>query len=382
MKTTAEVVIIGGGISGAATAYYLAKKGVKDVVLIEKEYISSGATGRCGAGIRQQWGTEMNCIISKHSCEMFEQAQEELEYEHDIEFKQGGYLLLASTEKEEDQFKKNIKLQNSLGIDSKLLTLDEAKEIVPFLNTDDLVCCAFHQKDGHLNPFHATQAYVNAAKRLGAEVHTYTEVTDIIVEKGKIAGVKTNKGDISTNVVVNAAGGWAQKIGQMAGVDLPLYSERHQILVSEPIDEILKPMVMSFSLNLYCQQVPHGGIIMGRGDENEPKDLRVTSSWQFLDEMAKTVTRILPPLKNIRVLRQWAGLYNMSPDRQPIYGPVDEVEGFYVAAGFSGHGFMFGPSTGVIMSEYILGEEMSLPVNALTLKRFEQGKLIFEPSVV
>ena len=382
MKTTAEVVIIGGGISGAATAYYLAKKGVKDVVLIEKEYISSGATGRCGAGIRQQWGTEMNCIISKHSCEMFEQAQEELEYEYDIEFKQGGYLLLASTEKEEEQFKKNIKLQNSLGIDSKLLTLDEAKEIVPFLNTDGLVCCAFHQKDGHLNPFHTTQAYVNAAKRLGVDVNTFTEVTDISVENGKIVGVKTNKGDISTNIVVNAAGGWAQKIGQMAGVDLPLYSERHQILVSEPIDEILKPMVMSFSLNLYCQQVPHGGIIMGRGDETEPRDLRVTSSWQFLDEMAKTVTHILPPLKNIRVLRQWAGLYNMSPDRQPIYGPVDEVEGFYVAAGFSGHGFMFGPSTGVIMSEYILGEEMSLPVDALTLNRFKEGKLIFEPSVV
>lgn len=358
------------------------KKGVKDVVLIEKEYISSGATGRCGAGIRQQWGTEMNCIISKHSCEMFEQAQEELEYEYDIEFKQGGYLLLASTEKEEEQFKKNIRLQNSLGIDSKLLTLDEAKEIVPFLNTDGLVCCAFHQKDGHLNPFHTTQAYVNAAKRLGVEVYTFTEVTDISVENGKIVGVKTNKGDISTNIVVNAAGGWAQKIGQMAGVDLPLYSERHQILVSEPIDEILKPMVMSFSLNLYCQQVPHGGIIMGRGDETEPRDLRVTSSWQFLDEMAKTITHILPPLKNIRVLRQWAGLYNMSPDRQPIYGPVDEVEGFYVAAGFSGHGFMFGPSTGVIMSEYILGEEMSLPVDALTLNRFKEGKLIFEPSVV
>jgi sarcosine oxidase, subunit beta len=290
--------------------------------------------------------------------------------------------LLASTEKEREQFVKNIALQNSLGIDSKMLTLDEAKEIVPFLNTEGLICCAFHQKDGHLNPFHATQAYVHAAKRLGAEINTYTEVTDINRGEWKITGVKTNKGDIATSVVVNAAGGWAQRIGQMAGVELPLYSERHQILVSEPIEEILKPMVMSFSLNLYCQQVPHGGIIMGRGDETEPRDLRQTSSWQFLDEMAKTVTRILPPLKNIRVLRQWAGLYNMSPDRQPIYGPVDEVEGFYVAAGFSGHGFMFGPSTGVIMSEYILGEEMSLPVKGLTLNRFEEGKLIFEPSVV
>jgi sarcosine oxidase, subunit beta len=382
MKKTAEVVVIGGGISGAAIAYYLAKKGVNNVVLIEKEYISSGATGRCGAGIRQQWGTEMNCIISKHSCEMFEQAQEELEYEYDIEFKQGGYLLLASTEKEREQFIKNIALQNSLGIESRLLTLDEAQEIVPYLDTNGLVCAAFHQKDGHLNPFHATQAYVNAAKRLGVEVNTYTEVTDVVVENGRVTGVRTDKGDIATNTVVNAAGGWSQKIGQMAGVDLPLYSERHQILVSEPVEEILKPMVMSFSLNFYCQQVPHGGIIMGRGDETEPRDLRSTSSWQFLDEMTRTITRILPPLKNMRLLRQWAGLYNMSPDRQPIYGPVDEVAGFYVAAGFSGHGFMFGPSTGLIISEYILGEELSLPVEVLTLNRFKEDKLIFEPSVV
>jgi sarcosine oxidase, subunit beta len=193
----------------------------------------------------------------------------------------------------------------------------------------------------------------------------------VVVENGRVTGVKTNKGDIATNTVVNAAGGWSQKIGQMAGVDLPLYSERHQILVTEPIEEILKPMVMSFSLNFYCQQVPHGGIIMGRGDETEPRDLRITSSWQFLDEMARTITALCRRSKNVRMLRQWAGLYNMSPDRQPIYGPVDEVAGFYVAAGFSGHGFMFGPSTGVIISEYILGEKLSLPVEVIDTESFQ-----------
>ena len=382
MKRTADVVVIGGGITGAPIAYYLAKKGVKNVVLLEKNYIASGATGRSAAGIRSQYGTEMNCIISKFSCELLWRAQEELEYEHDLELVQGGYLMLATTEKEEEQFKKNIALQNSLGIESVLLSVEETKELVPFLNAEDLRCSAFHQKDGHMNPWHTTQAYINAAKRLGAEVHTHTEVTDILVEKGKVAGVRTNKGDIATPVVVNAAGGWSQKVAEMVGVELPLYSERHQIMVSEPIEEILKPMVLSFSLNMYCKQVPHGGILMGRGDETEPRDLRMTSSWQFLDETAKTITKLMPPLKNVRMLRQWAGLYNMSPDRQPIYGPVDEVEGFYVAAGFSGHGFMFGPSTGVILSEYILGEEMSLPVKGLTLNRFKEGKLIFEPSVV
>lgn len=382
MIKTADVVIIGGGISGVAIAYNLLKKGVKNVVVIEKNYLASAATGRCGAGIRQQWGTEMNCKLTKYSCEFFENMQEELQYDGDIEFKQGGYLILSSTQKEHEQFKKNVALQNSIGINSKLLTLDEAKEIVPFLNTEGLISATFHQKDGHLNPFHATQAYADAAKRLGAHIYTFTEVTDVLVEAGKIKGVRTTKGDISTNVVVNAAGGYAQLLGNMVGLELPVFSERHQILVTEAVEPILDPMVMSFSLNLYCQQVPHGGFIMGRGDEGEPRDLRITSGWHFLEEMTKTITRVLPPLKDVRFLRQWAGLYNITQDRQPIYGPVDEVEGFYLAIGYSGHGFMLAPATGLIIAEAILGEEPSLPTKELHLNRFKSGNLILEPSVV
>ncbi|SDK01234.1 NAD(P)/FAD-dependent oxidoreductase [Natronincola ferrireducens] len=382
MIKTADAVIIGGGISGVAIAYNLAKKGMKNVVILEREYLASGATGRCGAGIRQQWGTEMNCKMAKISCDFFETANEELEYEGDIEFKQGGYLLLSSTEKEHQQFIKNVALQNSLGVPSQLLTLEEAKEIVPFLNTEGLISATYCEKDGHLNPFHTTQAYAAGGERLGVKIYKYTEVTDIIVKNGKVQGVRTTKGDIATNIVVNAAGGYAQLIGKMVGLDLPLYSERHQILVTEPVDTVLKPMVMSFSLNLYCQQVPHGGFIMGRGDDTEPRDYRITSSWQFLDEMTKTVTRLLPPLRNARLLRQWAGLYNMTPDRQPIYGSVDEVEGFYLAVGYSGHGFMFGPATGLLMAETILGEDTTISIDMLHLNRFKKGKLIFEPSVV
>ncbi|MCL2874221.1 MAG: FAD-binding oxidoreductase [Defluviitaleaceae bacterium] len=382
MVKTADAVIIGGGISGAAIAYELLKRGMKDVVVIEKDYIAAGATGRCGAGIRQQWGTEMNCIFSKYSCEAFERAEEELQYEGDIEFHQGGYLMLISTESEMEQMKKNVKLQNSLGIESKLLNLEESKEIVPFLNTEGLLGCAFHQKDGHLNPFHTNQAYANAAKRLGGHIYLYTTVTGIDVENGKIKGVQTDKGYISTKIVVNAAGGYSMQIADMAGVKLPLYSERHQILVTEPVEPILEPMVMSFSLNLYCQQVPHGSFIMGQTGKNEPQDLRITSSWDFLDDMTSTITKVLPPLKNLRLLRQWAGLYNMSPDKQPIYSAVKEVEGFYVAAGYSGHGFMFGPATGTVMAELILGLEPTLPWKQLNIERFEKGELIIEPSVV
>jgi sarcosine oxidase subunit beta len=382
MVKTADVVIIGGGISGITTAYYLAKKGVKNVVVIEKDYLASGNTGRCGAGIRQQWGTEMNCRMAKLSCELFESCNEELHYEGDIEFKQGGYLLLAYTQKEYEQFKKNVILQNSLGIASNLVPIDRVKEIVPFISTDNLIGATFYEKDGHLNPFHTVQAYAKAAERLGAKIYKFTQVTDIITEGGIIKGVKTDKGLIHTGTVVNAAGAYSGNIAQMAGINIPVFSERHEILVTEALEPMLNPMVMSFSGNFYCQQVPHGGFVMGRACANQPKDVRTTSSWSFLDNMTKSITQVMPVLEKARVLRQWAGSYNITPDRQPILGGTDHVKGFYIAAGFSGHGFMFGPATGMLISQCILNEESELPIDMLNLSRFEKGELIFEPSVV
>ncbi|MDF2948955.1 MAG: FAD-dependent oxidoreductase [Sedimentibacter sp.] len=382
MKNSAEVVIIGAGISGCSTAYNLAKKGVKNIVVLEKNYICSGSTGRCGAGVRMQWGTEMNCKIAKESIEFYEHANEILEYDRDVDFKQKGYLLIADTDKEIEQFKKNIEVQHSCGIPSKLLSLEEAREIVPYLNTDMLKGAAFCEKDGFLNPFKTTDAFYKAAKRLGVEFNTFTEVTGIKTENGRVVGVDTNKGFISTNIVVNATNAYSKNICDMIGLDIPVYSERHQILVTEPVEPMQDPMVMSFGLNLYVQQSPEGSFIMGRGDANEPRDLRITSSWHFLEEMAKTIDAILPPISKLRVVRQWAGLYNMTPDKQPIYDKADNIEGFYLCVGYSGHGFMFGPITGIVMSEMILGEKPTIDVSMLNLNRFKTGNLLLEPSVV
>ena len=237
-------------------------------------------------------------------------------------------------------------------------------------------------KAGHLNPFLATDAYAKAAKRLGVTFYTYTEVIGITTKNNKITSVLTDKGEIFTSTVVNAAGGYSKLIGSMINVDLPIYSERHQILVTEPVDPLQNPMVMSFSLNIYCQQTPHGSFIMGRGDVGEPRDLRITSSWQFLDEMAKTVTSLLPPVGKLRVVRQWSGLYNMTPDKQPIFGPIKEIEGFFLAIGFSGHGFMLAPMTGLLMAEQIVGEKNTIDISMLDKDRFERGDLVLEPSVV
>lgn len=382
MRKSADVVIIGGGVNGVAIAYHLAKRGCPNVVVIERDYLASGATGRCGAGVRQQWGTEMNLRMSIPSIKMFETMNEELEYDGDIEFKQGGYLLLAYTEAGWEQFQKNVALQHQFGLGVRLCSPSEAKEIVPHLNTEGLLGATFNQSDGHCNPFHVTDAYAKAARRLGVEINTHTEVLAIRKVGERISGVETTRGFIATPKVVNAAGAWSKVVAEMVGLEVPIYPERHQILVTEPVAPLQGPMVMSFHHHIYCQQTPHGSFIMGLGDPSEGPSYNQRSSWQFLDEMAQKITWLLPPLKGVRVVRQWAGLYEMTPDRTPILGEVPAVPGFYLAAGFSGHGFMLAPMTGVLLAETILGMQASLPIEKMDLGRFARGELFYEPSVV
>ena len=289
---------------------------------------------------------------------------------------------MAYTEKEVNQFKKNVALEQSLNIKARFITVEEAKEIVPPLNTEDILAATFCPTDGHANPFKTNFAYAEAAERLGVKIYTFTEVKEIETENHKIVAVNTDKGKVLTPMVVNAAGGYSGIIGKMVGVDIPVYSQRHQILITEPLDPLFRPMLMSFSRNFYCQQTPHGSIIMGFGDPNERKDGDIGSSWQFAQEMAQKMTVVLPLLKEVSMIRQWAGLYNMSPDAQPILGEHPQIEGFYMAIGFSGHGFMLAPITSKLIAELILKRKTSLPIDKLEIGRFERGELIIEPSVV
>ncbi|OHE41028.1 MAG: FAD-dependent oxidoreductase [Tenericutes bacterium GWF2_57_13] len=378
-----EIVIVGAGISGTAIAYNLAIRGMKNIVVIDEGYLTAGSTGRCGAGVRQQWQTKANCTMAKKSIEFFEHAAETLQYDEDIEFKQEGYLILACTEAEVEQFEKNVALQNSLGIPSKVVSKEEALKIVPHLNPDAFLSATYCKTDGHLNPFKMTDAYYRAGKNLGVTYLFGEHVERIDVEQGKIQRVVTDKRTIETARVVDAAGGFAAEVGEFAGVKIPVYAERHEILVTEPIEKMQGPMVMSFSKNLYCQQVPHGAFIMGRTTPDEPHGHDLSSSWQFLDAMAKTVCHIMPKVGELHAIRQWAGSYCMSPDRQPILGPTDQLEGFYLACGFSGHGFMFAPMTGVLLAEMILGLPTTLPVEDLLIDRFKkQTATAYEKSVV
>jgi sarcosine oxidase subunit beta len=385
MNRNAEVVIIGGGVHGCSIAYHLAKKGWKDIVLLEKGYLSSGGTGRSAAGIRHQFGTEINVRLASACVKRMEGLKEELQYNEDIELMQKGYLMLAYSDSQLDLFKENAALQKKFDPENTtvMLSTKEIKDFLPLLNVDGVVGASFNPRDGHANPFHVTQAFANSAKRMGVEIQTNTEVIDILTTNGKIKGVVTNKGDhIYAPIVVNAAGAHGKILAQMVGLDIPVYPERHQILVTEPLEMFLWSMVISFQHGTYFKQTPHGSILMGVGDpEHELKDFNIRSSWQFLIDVAEKISYHMPALKNVNIVRQWAGLYDITPDQQGIVGTTD-IEGFYLDLGWSGHGFQLAPAVGQIMAELISKEKPFIDVSCLSLDRFEKGQLIPEPACV
>ena len=376
---TADIVIIGGGGVGTATAYYLAKSGRKNVVVLEKNTVCSGSTGRCGAGIRAQWGLELNCRMALACLDTFEHLDEELGLPTGLN--QGGYLLVAYKEKDWARFPKNVELQHSLGIMSEAFTdVKRAQEICPGVAVDDAIGFTFYQRDGHADPFLTTFAFQEAAKRYGATFCKFTEVVGLKATKGGML-VETNRGNIDCKDVINCAGSWAQDVAALAGVKLPNWAERHQIIITEPVDPgVCPPMLMSFSGNYYIQQRPHGSIIAG---ESPSSDIRLgyTSNVNSIASIARTVLKLLPRAKNIRVVRQWAGHYDMTPDSAPILGETD-VKHFWHATGFSGHGFMLAPVAGQIMTALLNGDKPPFDPTIMDYKRFERGEKIVEPNVV
>ncbi|MGC9321391.1 MAG: NAD(P)/FAD-dependent oxidoreductase, partial [Kosmotogaceae bacterium] len=234
MKNRYRVVIIGGGVIGTATAFYLAKSGIRNVAVLEKDYLSSGSTGRCGGGIRQQWSERMNVRLAMRSVDHFKRFESEVGF--DIEYFQGGYLLLAYTEEEVSLFEKNTKMQQEEGLDVVLLSREETAKIFPFINLTNVKATAYCPSDGHANPHLTTFAYARAAQRMGVEILTHTSAERILTKGGRIIGVQTNKGQIGAEVIVNAAGGYSHEVGRMADIDLPTESYKHQIFVTEPLE--------------------------------------------------------------------------------------------------------------------------------------------------
>jgi sarcosine oxidase subunit beta len=381
MKSRAECVIIGGGVVGTAIAYYLAKNGMTDTVLVEAEYLSCGATGRCGGGIRQQWSTEANTQLAIESVREFSTLEDELDA--DIEFLQGGYLVLAYTEEDEEQFLKNVKLQQGLGLDVVTLSPDEIRaQVVPQLNTEGVRMATYCASDASANPFLTTLAYANAAKRLGVTVELFNPVRRVLVNGGRVAGVETERGTISTPIVVNVAGSHSVPIAATAGVELPITPVRRQILVTEPLERFFHPMIISFSFGIYFRQAKHGSVIGGFGLPDEPPGFNQMSSLEFLETMSSKLAWMMPRLRSVKVVRQWAGLYDLTPDAQPLLGETDGVEGFFQASGFSGHGFMIAPKVAMLLAQAVAGEEPELDISPLNARRFTEGPVTTDKSVV
>ncbi len=372
MMKHASVVVIGGGIIGSAIAFNLLKMGIKNVCVVEKSYVSSGSTGRCAGGIRQQWSSPLNVKLAMRSVKLFEQFEKDVGM--DIEYYQGGYLLLAYTDAESDDFVKNVNMQRSQGLDVDILTQDEIKEKFPFINVEGVKLGSWCKSDGHANPQIANIAYAVAIRKMEGEFLTHTTVTGIDVQNKQIIGVQTDKGYIYTNIVVDAAGFESPKIGSMIRIEIPVQGERHQILVTEAVNHFLDPLVINFNHNYYVRQTRHGSLIMGQGDANPASGEDTGNTIEFLEEMAAKMIKDFPITKNLHIVRQWSGAYDMSPDAQPIIDESKDISRFIYATGFSGHGFMLAPAVGEAVAEMIIhGRTITTDLSNLRMDRFAIG---------
>jgi len=380
MTRTAETVIIGGGVNGLACGYTLAKNGMKDIVVLEKGYLGIGATGRCGAGIRQQWGLEENIILAHESVKMFEELSDDLGF--NTFFRQGGYLMLVTTDHEHELVKKTIPLQNRLGVPTRFMTPSDIEDFVPGINLEGVRGGAYCPTDGTAYPYAVLWGYGEAAKRHGVEIQVRTEVTSVsqIGENG--FEVVTTHDTFHTPRVINVAGARTKGIAAMLGIEIPTEPHRHEIAVTESLKTFLEPMIISVTKGYYFSQSLRGEIVGGIGDDHDEPTYSTASSPDFLFRYAAALRQTFPALGNARIIRQWAGLYDVSPDARPILGSVDGVEGYYHACGFSGHGFMLSPMVAKLLAELITTGNTSIPIDNLNLRRFATGDLVRDPYVV
>lgn len=380
MTRTADIVIVGGGVNGAACAYNLARRGMGDVVVLEKGYPGCGATGRCGGGIRQQWGMEENVILARESVRIFEHLSAELGF--NIFFRQGGYLMLVFDEHERALVNKTIPMQNALGVPTRFLQPDDVARLVPGINLDGVLGGAFCPTDGTAYPYAVLWGYAEAARRLGAKIYNHAEARAVRTLPGGGFEVETQHLTIHTPRLLNVAGARTRDVAQLLGIDIPTEPYKHEICVSEPLKSFLEPMVISVKKGFYFSQSLRGEIVGGISMEGEKPSHSTASSAGFLMKYARALRETLPATGRVRIIRQWAGSYDMSPDHRPIIGTVDGVEGYYHACGFSGHGFMLSPIVSKLLSELITTGATSLPIDSLNLRRFAAGSLTHDPYVV
>lgn len=382
LPKSASIVIIGGGVMGASVAYHLAVRGQKDIVLLEKEeFFGLGATGRCAGGVRYQFATEVNIKLSLQSLPMLERFPEEIGQE--IDYHHCGYLIFLTEEDDVSAFHRHTELQNKLGVGTEWLNADEVRQRLPLMQLNDVLGATFNQKEGLVDPNSVVMGYVSQAQKMGVTTINNAKVISIDVKSGQVSTLHTSAGSISTPVIINAAGPWAGLIGEMAAVEIPITPIRRQMLTTTPLPEIPAdfPFVIDFTQSLYFHR-DGDGLLTGMSNKNEQPgfDQNVDEDFELVN-LEASIKR-LPLLEKAGLASHWAGLYEVTPDAHPIFGATP-VDGFFVVAGFSGHGFMHGPIAGKLMAEIILdGQAHTVDVSMLDLARFSDNRLIHEYNVI
>jgi sarcosine oxidase, subunit beta len=378
-----DVAIIGGGIIGVSIACHLARMNAGKIILLEREMmLGTGSTGRCAGGFRYQFATEINIRLSLLSIPMILAFREEMDWPVDLH--QDGYLFLLTKPEEACAFRKSAALQQRLGVPAEFLDPEGIARIAPHISADGILGGAYCAWDGIADPHGMTEGYAHEARRLGVEIRTGDPVTGIRISRGRVEGVETSQGHIPAGIIVNAAGPHAREVASWAGIELPVHPERRHVYTTLPFAQAPGNhlMVIDFTTTFYCHR-ESGGVLMGMGNPGEPSSFNLAVDPDFLEKVLEVGLKRYPDLAGTAINRAWTGLYEMSPDAHPILGRVQEVEGFYLANGFSGHGFQHAPAAGkLIAEEIVLGSARTLDITPLRLDRFGKQASARETNVV
>ena len=378
-----DVVIVGGGCMGASVAFHLARLGVTNVVLLEREsQLGTASTGRNAGGVRHQFSQEANVRLSIESIAMFQDFDAIVG--SPIDCHQDGYLFLLSDAAHVDAFRAAREMQQRLGVAVDWIDASAASKLIPGLETDGILAATFCARDGIADPNGVTMGFASAARRAGVEIRRGVEVTAIERDARGVSAVRTSEGTIPTRVVVNATGAWAAKIGAMAGVPLPIWPLRRHIFIAAPptagwtFDK--RTLVIDFASSFYFHR-EGANLLFGMADPAETPSFDTTVNWRMLEEIAPVAARRLPALSDASIAKAWAGLYEMTPDAMPIIGPAG-VDGLFAIAGFSGHGFQHSPAAGRILADVIAGRDPQFDLSPFRYDRFEAGGVTSELGVV
>ncbi|MEM0506703.1 MAG: FAD-binding oxidoreductase, partial [Thermosphaera sp.] len=366
----ADVVIIGAGVTGVLTAAGLMERGVRDIVIVEKSYPGSGGSFRCATGIRASFTSIEHVEVMKRAIELWPQ----ISVKHNIQYSRDGYLWVLTREKDVEFFRKVVDFHNSRGVPTKLLDPSEVKELVPLMRVDKVLAAVHDPLAGKANCFEAVLNPLRELRRNGVKILQQTRAQRIIVENNVVKGVETNRGSIMSEQVLVAAGGDSRELLQTAGIDLPIKNLPKHVMVTETFKKMIKPLIIDWATSSYILQLLHGNFYLG-ADIPETYDSPGYNRLEFLKKASKVWTEYFPWLKEVYVLRYWTGYYDMTPDHHPIIGPIREINGLYVAAGFSGHGFMMAPAVAEALADYMTGKKpMIKEFEALNYERFRRGE--------